>query len=243
MTAAGGRSPTATTAGAAGRAGDRAVGRLARQPRPAWIAAGIALVALAVLGNVYLFQNASHRSAVVRVVNDVPVGARIRRADLGLASVVLDPGVASISQTQLPQVVGRIAAVDLRRGTLLSASQVTTALSPQPGQAVVTMSLKAGEMPPHGLAPGFKVRLVQTSRTDVPAKSTADDAAAGDASDAGQDVLAAGKDVPAVVDSVGGSDADGTVAVSLLVADADSSAVARAAAGERLALVITARGG
>jgi hypothetical protein len=214
----------------------RPAGRLARQRRPGWIAAGVALLALALLANVYLFQSSSRRLAVVRVARDVPIGQEITRADLDTASVALDGGVATIPGRQLAQVVGRRAAVDLRRGTLLTASQVTAALTPQLGQALVTVGLKASELPPRGLAPGSRVRLVPTTGGQ--------DATAGTGqSGAGQGGEAVSKDVPATVDAVGGPDADGAMTVSLLVADADSSAVARQASAGRIALVITTREG
>lgn len=244
--------PAGASAARSGAAFDGAAGRpgrLGRQRRPAWVAGGVASVTLAVLANVYLFQNASHRSAVVQVVRDVPVGARISRADLGTASVALDDGVGSVPGRQLAQVVGRWAAVDLRRGTLLAASQVTTGLTPQPGQALVTTGVKASELPPRGLAPGSKVRLVPIPGQNAAAgaQSGAGQNGAGDGSQVqdsgGQSGGVAGKGVPAVVDAVGGPDADGSMTVSLLVADADSSNVARDAAAGRIALVVTAREG
>ncbi len=238
--------PSAGHAGAA--AGGRAGVLLGRQRRPGWVAGGTALLALAVLTNVYLFQHASHRSVVVQVVRDVPVGSRISRADLGTASVALDTGLGSIPSRQLAQVAGRFAAVDLRRGALLTAAQVTTDLTPRPGQALVTMGVKASELPPRGLAPGSKIRLVPAAGPD--AGGTASGAAPSGAADGGaaadggiRDGALSAKDMPAVVDAVGGPDAEGSVTVSLLVADADSSMVAREAAAGRLALVVIARAG
>ncbi|GAB2841537.1 hypothetical protein GCM10027176_51730 [Actinoallomurus bryophytorum] len=208
------------------------------------IAAGAALTAVAVLANVYLFQHVGQRRLVIQIARDVPVGARIGRADLGTASVALDSGLGSISGSELLQVVGRRAAVDLRHGTLLTVSQVTTALSPQPGQALVTTGIKADQLPPQGLAPGSKVRLVLTNQQGVTgAQSGADDGAATQIGTTPSSDAAAGKDVSAVVDAVGGPDADGSMTVSLLVADADSSTLAREAAAGRIAVVVTARGG
>lgn len=213
----------------------RVGGRLSRQRRPAWIAAGIALVALAVLVNVYLFTAAGHRISVVRVARNVPVGQRLIRADLGTSSVVVGPGVQVIPARQLGEVVGRRAAVGLRSGTLLTASQITTELSPQPGQALVTVTLKPGQLPPGGLVPGSQLRVVST-----PGSQAASDGDGGAAS-SGQGGQPAGQDVRAAVDSVGGPDADGTMTVALLVADADADPVAREAAAGQIALVITTR--
>jgi hypothetical protein len=230
-----GRLPAAAVPGVAESPGNGQVGRLARQRRPAWIAAGIALAALAVLANVYLFQSSSHRLSVVRVARDVPIGQQLSRTDLDTASVALDGGVSVIPGRQLAQVVGRRAAVDLRRGTLLAASQVTTALTPEPGQALVTLGLKSSDLPPHGLTPGSRVRLVPTA--------AGQDSAGTGQTDAGQGASGVRKDVAATVDAIGGPDADGAMSVSVLVADADSSMLAREAAAGRVVLVVTTREG
>lgn len=207
--------------------------RMARQRRPGWIAAGTALVALAVLANVYLFQASSRRVLVVRVARDVPVGQPLARADLDTTSVALGPGVGSIPGRQLGQVLGRRAAVDLRAGTLLTVSQVTTQLTPGPGQALVPVALKPGLLPPRGLTPGSPVRIVAAPGQGQDATDSAGTGSGGQAL----------KDVAATVDSVGGLDADGTVTVGLLVADTDASTVAWLAAAGRVALVVTSRAG
>jgi SAF domain len=218
--------------GPSGRLG----GRLARQRRPAWIAAGVALVALAVLVNVYLFTTAGHRISVVRVARNVPIGQQLARADLDTSSVVVGPGVQVIPARQLGEVVGRRAAVDLRSGTLLTASQITTVLSPQPGQALVTVALKPGQLPPGGLTPGSQLRVVSAPGSQAASEGD------GGAASPGPGGQPSAKDVRAAVDAVGGPDADGTMTVSLLVADAEANTVAREAAAGQIALVITARG-
>ncbi|SEG26332.1 SAF domain-containing protein [Thermomonospora echinospora] len=209
----------------------RPSGRLARQRRPGWIAAGVTLTVLAVLTNVYLFQSAGHRVSVVRVARDVPVGQQISRADLDVAQVAVD-AVQTIPAHQLDEVVGRQAAVGLRKGTLLATSQVTAQVAPQPGEALVTVPLKPSQVPA-GLAPGWRVRVVFT-----PGSNGGHDATAN-----GSPRRAGSGEVPAVVDQVGEPDTEGTVSVSLLVADAHSSTVARQAAAELVALVVTARRG
>ncbi|WP_395108086.1 SAF domain-containing protein [Actinomadura sp. SCN-SB] len=213
--------------------------RLARQRRPGWIAAGVMLMAVAVLANVYLFRTSSERVSVVRMARDVPVGQQITRADLNTALAALDSQTSTIPGRQLPEVVGQRAAVDLRQGTLLAASQVTTQLTPQRGHALVTAALKPSQLP-RGLAPGWQVRIVATTgaTTGTQGQPPAEQNTAGGP---GQSTPA--RDVLASVDQVGGPDADGVMTVSLLVADADSSAVARQAATGQIALVVTARGG
>ncbi|WP_158566868.1 SAF domain-containing protein [Actinomadura craniellae] len=210
----------------------RPPGRLARQHRRGWIAAGVMLMCLAVLANVYLFQSAAHRAPVVRVARDVPVGQQIGRADVDVVEVAVDSAVQTVPGHQLDEVVGRRSAVDLRKGTLLAASHMATRITPQPGQALVTVPMKASEAP-QGLAPGWQVRVVS-----VPGMQGSGGTAA-----QGSGATTAPRDIPAVVDQVTGPDAEGTLTASLLVADADSSTVARQAAAGTVTLVVTARRG
>lgn len=208
--------------------------RLARQRRPGTIAAAAMLLLLAVATNVYLFRSSGDRVSVVRVARDVAVGHKITQADLDRARVAVEPGVAVVPGHQLEQVVGRRAAVGLRKGSLLAASQLATQQSPPAGRALVAVPMKSGAMPP-GLAPGWRVRVVftfgnqgQEPVTGAPQNRTRTTAL---------------RDVAAVVDDVAGPDAEGATTVSLVVPDADSSAVARQAAAGMVVLVVTERRG
>ncbi|WP_433229251.1 SAF domain-containing protein [Actinomadura formosensis] len=206
--------------------------RLARQRRPGWIASGVMLLVFAMAANVYLFRSAGERMPVVRVARDVPVGHSIVQADLDVVRVATDSPGATIPQRQLREVIGQRAAVGLRKGTFLAASQLTAQQSPQRGQALVTVPLKAGAVP-SGLAPGWHVRVVFAS-----GEQSADAGSVRSRVQVG--VL---RDVTGVVDQVERPDAEGAVAVSLLVADSDSSTVARQAAAGSVVLVVTERRG
>jgi hypothetical protein len=201
--------------------------------------AGVLLMVLAVLVNVYLFNNAGERVSVVMLARDVPAGQQISRADLTTARVAVDVAVQTVPGRQLVEVVGQRAAVGLVKGSLLVASQVTGQVSPAPGQALVTVPLKVTEVPP-GLAPGWRVRVISASSsasTTLPQGEARGDI--GEASGAVVDP----PDVAAVIDRVGEPNTDGSVTVSLLVADKDSVAVARQAGAGTVALVVTARRG
>ncbi|WP_170180865.1 SAF domain-containing protein [Actinomadura pelletieri] len=207
---------------------------MARQRRPGVIAAAVMLLVLAVATNVYLFRSSGERVSVVRVARDVAVGHEVVSADLDVARVAVAPGVAVVPGRQLGQVVGRRAAVGLRRGTLLAASQLTVEQGPPVGRALVVVPLKSGVVPP-GLAAGWGVRVVFTYGTQGQGPVTG--AAHGRAQ------ITRLRDVAAVVDGVEGPDAEGVMSVSLMVPDADSGAVARQAAAGMVVLVVTARRG
>ncbi|MEU5993866.1 SAF domain-containing protein [Spirillospora sp. NPDC047418] len=221
----------AKTVGGAGASSSK---RLARQRRPGVIVAAVLLLVLAVATNVYLFRSSGDRVSVVRVARDVAVGHKITQADLDRARVPVVPGVTVIPGRQLEQVVGQRAAVGLRKGTLLAASQLTAEQSPPEGRALVTVPLKASAMPP-GLAPGWSVRVVFTFGNQ------GQEPVAGASQSRAQ--TTALRDVAAVVDEVDGPDAEGAMTVSLIVPDGDSSAVARQAAAGMVVLVVTERRG
>ncbi|WP_242614359.1 SAF domain-containing protein [Actinomadura roseirufa] len=187
------------------------------------------LLALAILLNVSLFRSAGKRAPVVRVARDVPVGQRIGQADLDVVRVAADSALTTIPERRLREVVGRRAAVGLRRGMLLAGSQLATRPSLQPGQALVTVPLKTSAMP-LGLAPGWRVRVVITPDHEQ---------ASGIAPHRGRGLVT--RDVAAVVDQVEGPDSEGSMTVSLLVADSESSAVAQQAAVGLVVLVVIER--
>lgn len=218
---------------APGGAGPAPSGRLPRQRRPLWIVAGVTLMVAAVVANVQLVQASGNRVPVVLLARDVPMGHKIVQADLAVTEVAADPAVVTVPGRQLKDVVGRRAAVSLRKGSLLTASQLTEQPSPQRGQALVSIPLKSSVLAPR-LAPGWKVRVVFTSSSQGPAT--------GEATAQGRQITNL-RDVPAVVDEVNGPDAEGAMTVSLLVADSDSSTVAREAAAGRVVLVVTERQG
>lgn len=233
--------PASAPAGASGAAaGDGQARRRAvpfsappRQRRRGWLVGAVALLALAVLANVYLVRSAGHRVPAVVVVRDVSIGQQIGRADVGTTRVSADAAVQLVPGRQLPEVVGTRAAVDLRRGSLLTPAQITGEVTPRQGQALVAVAVKPSQLPPGGLAPGTSVTVIATPGAQ--GQDTAGDAAAGDA--------AAGltREVPATLEQIGGPDTDGLQSLSLLVAQADAAALARQASTGRIAVIITAR--
>ncbi|WP_329521849.1 SAF domain-containing protein [Spirillospora sp. NBC_01491] len=233
MTPTGKTLPRPFASKAASGAGAPSPRRLARQRRPGWIAAGGMLIALAVSVNVYLFRSAGERVLVVKLARDVAVGQQISRTDLGVTRVAVDSTVPMLPERQLKEVVGQRAAVGLRKGMLLAATQLSARVSPQPGQALVTVPLKPSALPP-GLAAGWHVRVVFSPGSQTQAT--------GGGPRAGSPEVAP-RDVPAVVDQVTGPDTEGTMTISLLMADSASSMAARQAAAGSVVLVVTERRG
>jgi hypothetical protein len=203
---------------------------LPRQRRRRMLMLGVLLVLAGGLSAGYLYTGMSDRTAVVVLTRDVPVGSQLSAADLATTRVAVDTPVEVIPGRQLRQVVGKFAAVGLRRGTLLAASQLSGAVSPHPGQQVVPVAVKLDQLPARSLSPGDQVLVIAT-----PGQQGQDQGAAGN----GSSPLT--QDTPATVDQVSSSDADGNVRVDLLVDARVGPAIVQQASTGRIGFVITSR--
>ena len=193
------------------------------------IALAAALIGVGILASAALYHRADHQVPVLLVTATVPAGSVITASDLGITTVVAGPGVQDIPARQMSQVIGLIAATSLQRGTLLAPSELTSKLTPGPGQELVPVALKPSALPASGLAPGDQVLAIAT-----PASSGSGSGAAA--------VLT--QPVPAVVEAVQTvTDQSGQAVVDLLVPASLGPAVAQQAATGQIALVVTHRTG
>jgi hypothetical protein len=200
---------------------------LPRRRRPAMIALAAALIGAGILASAALYHREDHQVPVVMVTTAVPVGAVITSSDVGTTTVAAGPGLQVIPARQLSQVVGLVAATSLRPGTLLAPSELTSKLSPGPGQDLVPVAVKPSGLPASGLAPGDQVLVVATPATG------------GSGSGAAPVLL---RPVAAVVEAVDAvPDQDGSDVVDLLVPSATGPDVAEQAATGQIALVVTGR--
>src|SRR6266700_1040668 len=100
--------------------GDRSPNRTAlpplpRQRRRRMLVLGVLVVVVGALAAGYLFAGMSDRTAVVMMVRNVPVGTQIGSADVATTRVAVDAPVGVIPGSEIGQVVGHYAAVDLRK--------------------------------------------------------------------------------------------------------------------------------
>ena len=191
--------------------------------RPSMAVGGILLVVLFMLVFGTLYMRADQRVTVLTVTQRVPAGHAVTSDDLGTARVSVS-GVATVAADQRSQIVGKIAAVDLLPGSLLNDAMLTDQAIPAPGQALVGVSLSPGHLPAGGVAPGDPVQVIRTVITaDAPGYTAT--------------VLSA----RAVVFDAKVDEETGIHNVSLVVADADAPAVARAAAADEVSIVLLPR--
>ena len=197
--------------------------------RPGLWAAGVALVAIGGLGAAARVGQAGDRVEVLAVARSVPVGQMIAAGDLAVARVAADPSLRPVPVSERGHVVGRVAAVDLRPGTLLTSEEVTDTTVPAAGEQLVGVAIRPGQLPARGVRPGEEVLLVPVPADQAPP---------------GNPTAAASEDpIPARVADVGGTDVDGMSTVDVVVTAVVGPLVAALASTGRVALIVLAADG
>jgi hypothetical protein len=108
-----------------------------------------------------VFASVSHRREVLAVAHPVSRFEQVKAEDLRVVRVAADPDVDVVPADRLNELVGRPAATDLIKGSLLSSDEL---LDPGQrvvgaGEAVVGAVLEAGDAPGN-LAAGVNVEVV-----------------------------------------------------------------------------------
>ena len=135
---------------------------VAPRRRPALWMLSVALVAGGALLALDAARSAGHKSAVLVAVRDVGAGEQITPADVAVVHVSTDPGLRTVPAGDQPSLVGSVAAVDLKAGSLLSSAELTGTATPAAGTVLVGLALKAGQLPARELSRGDRVLIVAT---------------------------------------------------------------------------------
>jgi len=135
---------------------------LAPRRRPALWMLSVALVAGGALLAVDAARSAGHKSAVLVAARDVGAGEQITPADVAVVHVSTDPGLRTVPAGDQPSVVGSVAAVDLKAGSLLTSAELAGTATPSAGTVLVGLALKAGQLPARELTRGDRVLIVAT---------------------------------------------------------------------------------
>ena len=145
-----------------------------------WTAKGFAAAVICVLLGglilMYAVPAYSKRHTVIVVARPVQVGTAITAADLTTASITSDPALTPIPANDQAGILGKLAMVTLRPGTLLTRTDVGTSDGFVSGQVLVPLGLKPEQFPGRGLAAGDHVLVVamQVGGAAPPAASTGD---------------------------------------------------------------------
>lgn len=183
------------------------------------LAIGLLVMVAFALGAVLWHLNSVDKSPALAIAANVERGETITAEDIRVIYVASDDVLASLGEGQMSQVVGRVALVDLPAGTLMTRGLVADAVAVEAGEGVAGLSLEPGQYPTLGLAPGDTINVVRS----------VEDATGEDA----DTVIARNATVFAVEDL-----ASDRKLVSIMTTEADSEAVASAAGGGALRLVL-----
>jgi hypothetical protein len=199
-----------------------------RQWMPRQVILAVLMVVLGGLVSMWAVSSYAHRDRVLVIAQNVPVGHTITVDDLAGADLSVDPRVAAFTVDQQGEVIGKVALVDLAKGTLVNPSQVGQSQVLTPGQVLVPLQLKPGQLPSVGVAPGQRVLLVATPL----------DTAAATAAGSPADPIVASVAESGVPDA-----STGVTVVDVRVPQDAGVSLARMAAGGNVTVVVLPSGG
>jgi SAF domain len=203
---------------------------LPRRRRWGLFALGVVLVALGAVVAYLLVVTAGVTRPYLAVARDVPYGATIGAADLAVVSVNPAAGLSPIPASERDRVIGKHAAADLFAGTLLTRAHLTDTAIPAPGEQLVGVELKPGQLPARALRPGDAVILVVVAPGNL--------AAVPDTQPGGATKPST---IRATVAGTAPPQANGNVRVDVVVSRSDGPTVASMAAAGRIVVVMTTR--
>lgn len=198
----------------------------ARRRRPAVLAMAVAMIAAGGLGGAVLYNSSGQRIAVLALARDVPMGQAVTADDLVVAHIAGDPALKPLDARDQAHAIGLRATTDLHRGALLLKSDLTADPTVQPGQVIVGVSAKHGQLPATRLQPGLQVLIVSTpdAKPDQPSSRTSDT-------------------LTAVVANIGKPDSDGSQVIDVAVSPSDGAKLAQWVAGGKFQVILAPRGG
>jgi hypothetical protein len=194
-----------------------------RERRPALAALAVLLIVGGAATAGLLAMRADERVAVLVAAETIPAGGPITEQSLTTTQVA-GADTLLIPASQLDQLVGQYARVEIREGQLIDTQMVGDSGLLQPGRVAVGAALAPGRLPASGLLPGDVVDLVRVG--DGEGKVIIEEAIVS-STDEGADAAAGG--------------AAGFV-VTFIVDRDDGATVSAVGAANQLAAVLVSRG-
>lgn len=135
-----------------------------RQRQLPWVALGVLLVVMSMLGFALWSIQQAARTPVLVAASTIEAGDVVGRGDLMLVSVGADSGLELLEAGQEDLIVGRAARGRIPAGTPLSVALVVAAADAVPaGWAVVGAALEPGGFPSSSIRAGDRVALIRTN--------------------------------------------------------------------------------
>lgn len=191
--------------------------------RPALVAAAIVAICLGALLAGWAWTATTSTQEVLVARHTIERGAVIEADDIVRVQLSADPALQPIAASQLDQVVGQRAALDIAEGGMLTPGSFTSDVVPGDEQSVVGLALTPAQAPGLDLQYGDKVRVVATP-------------AQGEDPPAGAPLTN-----EATVVGVHVSTETGQTVVDLLVPKADAAVLATRIATGSIALILDSR--
>ncbi len=126
------------------------------------ILVGTFLVALFALGGAWFYSTSTSSKNYLALQNQVQRGEIVEFADLVTFQVASDATINATSNLDAELIVGKVALVDMKPGTLITESHLADQTQIPAGQGIVGMDLSPGEYPTFSLRPGDLVRVIIT---------------------------------------------------------------------------------
>jgi hypothetical protein len=128
---------------------------------------GLVLSAVSATGVVWVFRAVDDSIAAVGVASPVRYGEVVTAEALLEVHVRPDPGVHPLGWDQRFEIIGKPASTDLRPGALVTPDLAAeSASAPGPGEQLVGVPVKPGQLPTTTLEPRQPVLLVPVGATD-----------------------------------------------------------------------------
>lgn len=125
-----------------------------------WIAGAAALILVGGLLNVVLFTSVGHPHEVFAVTHNIPRGTTLTADDLTSLALASGQNSPAISTASLSEVIGKVATVDLLKGSLVTPATIAATQQIPTGRALVGLSLKSSQLPAEPLVAGNHVEIV-----------------------------------------------------------------------------------
>lgn len=189
------------------------------------IAGGILVVAVCAIAALLWQLSATDERQVLSLRNPIERGHTLTAADLQIVGIGGDDPIATLSQAQAAQVIGRVARTALPAGAVITGEQFSDGSLIGDGEGVVGLSLEPGQFPSLALSTGDHVAVVLTPAPGDTEAFTSPDFTA--------DVLVA----DATVVEVSQVGVQGNVFVAVQVTETDAARVAAAGSAGRVRLI------
>jgi hypothetical protein len=202
------------------------------------ILGSIVLIFTSVAVFAQLYASAARQTSVLITTTSIEQGQQLSPSDLGEASVSISGDVSVIPAADASELRGKHASVTIPAGSLLTVQDVTNAQPFSPGDAVVGMALKSGQLPSAGVEPGDEVMVVETgppgTSLDLPTGSGESQSDVG----AATSVLVRRASVFGVETPQANSESTASELVSVEVPQSVAAVVSSAAAADQTSLVL-----